>query len=477
MSRVARRPLDQAAVSAADDDFYSNHPEMIDGSGNRIPLSPSDPRQRDMRSEWMDYYVANGGELEEPESEREPGDTEEPCSHDPPGPEPTIRARWSKSEVTPDHNSAQPPATPPTDTIPEEAKVILEVDTTEVPDGTAATIEIHQCVTDTAVPDGTLRHLEVRGNRVVDTDSGDRPVWVFEARHRPWDPWNIPYYYFSVTVDYRGLRAATMRDYEGAESLCLRVKYWHVCLSESGSLAGVLPETAAVKQILEGLGHSKADTPDYKITGTPRRPWPALNIYGSHIRNTYVFHQASHGDCNHRTTGRSALGPPHNYSDPPDDIPDPANWRGTETFGPRGLFGDTEIQNTTDVPSVPRYLWYASTCLTGWNSSFADALIARGCRNVIAFRRTIPDADAPELAKKIYRKWVNTYRLDPEKIPDCFWAYAGDYYDSMRPVLFGPGGGRATGSSGLSPLAVVGIVIAAVAVGVLIGVALYSLLK
>src|SRR2546426_12276323 len=109
MSRVAKRPLNQAVVRAADDQFYAAHPEMLHEDGSRIPLDPSDPRQRALRSEWMDYYVANGGELEEPEPEREAGSSEEPCSHPPEGPEPTITARWSKPEVTPDHNSVVAP--------------------------------------------------------------------------------------------------------------------------------------------------------------------------------------------------------------------------------------------------------------------------------------------------------------------------------------------------------------------------------
>lgn len=80
MSRVARRPLNQAAVQFADDEFYANHPEMVDANGHRIPLSPSDPAQAGMRSEWMDYYVANGGELEGDETgSTQPGDPKEPC--------------------------------------------------------------------------------------------------------------------------------------------------------------------------------------------------------------------------------------------------------------------------------------------------------------------------------------------------------------------------------------------------------------
>lgn len=62
--RVAKRPLDPAATKAASDQFYANHPEMIDAEGKRIPIHPSSAAHRAYRTEWMDLYVANGGALE-----------------------------------------------------------------------------------------------------------------------------------------------------------------------------------------------------------------------------------------------------------------------------------------------------------------------------------------------------------------------------------------------------------------------------
>src|SRR5215475_3775733 len=58
MSRKAELPLDSAAVKAADDQFYANHPELIQ-DGKRVPLDPHDPAQASLRSEWMDLYEAN----------------------------------------------------------------------------------------------------------------------------------------------------------------------------------------------------------------------------------------------------------------------------------------------------------------------------------------------------------------------------------------------------------------------------------
>lgn len=472
MSRVAKRPLNSAAVHAADDQFYANHPEMIDSNGRRIPLSPSDPTQAALRSEWMDLYIANGGELEGEEEDNEetpPAPVEDcPSGDEEEEPTSTITARWSKAMVRPDQNSSTPPATPPTDTVPANAKVEMLVDTTNVPDGKGAQIEIYRCVDGASVPGAVFNNLEVRGNKVVDPATGAPPVYVFAAPQKPWDVWDAPYFYFKTVVDHEGLTYETPKDFRGNATACLRVDYWHVCLAESSTLSGVLPECNTVNGILAGVSGSQCSVVNYATMNT------ALNVYGSHIRNTYVFHQASHGNVRNRNTGAS-IGTVTS-SQPPDDVPDPANWRSVVSFTPNPRFGDAEINTVASIPSTPRYLWYSSTCLTGWESSFADAMIARGTRNVLAFRRTIPDAEAPQLAQKFYNKWAGTYNLDPSKIPDCFFEFASDHYDNMRPVLFGAGGGQATGS-GLSGGEIALIAVGAVVGGLLVGAAIYTLLN
>ena len=478
-NRRATRPLNEAAAQAADEEIYARHQDdprpnaLFDADGNRLPLDANDPAQADLRSEWMDAYVAHGGEVEgqpdDDDSDVAPDDTEQPCplAGGDDTPEATITCRWSKADVTPDHNNADPPASPPTDVVPDEAKVELIVDTTNVPDGTAATIEIRSCATGEVVHEGTLSNLEVRGNQVVSTDTGNRPEWVFQAAHQPWDSWNAPYFYFHATVDYQGLEGETPSDHEANEADCLRVVYWHVCYSDSTSLSGVAPECNTVAAILKGVAHSRSQAVDHRQESIP------LAQYGSHIRNTYVFHQASHGDALNRSAPHASI-TTVTSSLPPDDVSDPANWRSIVYLTPMPRFGDAEIGTEASVPSVPRYLWYSSTCLTGWESSFADALIARGCRNVIAFRVTIPDSEAPEMARDFYTQWANDYQLDPEKIPDCFFQAGADHYRHMRPILYGAGGGQITG---LSTGAIVAIAIAAIAVGAVIGIGLYALLR
>ena len=69
MSRV-KRPLNMAAVSAADEAMYAkyeNEPRpnaLYNADGTRKKLSGTDPQQEDLRREWIAFYAANGGELE-----------------------------------------------------------------------------------------------------------------------------------------------------------------------------------------------------------------------------------------------------------------------------------------------------------------------------------------------------------------------------------------------------------------------------
>ncbi len=58
MSRqTAELPLNSIAVQQADNQFYADHPELIE-NGKRIPLDNDDPAQAGLRREWMALYNA-----------------------------------------------------------------------------------------------------------------------------------------------------------------------------------------------------------------------------------------------------------------------------------------------------------------------------------------------------------------------------------------------------------------------------------
>lgn len=345
-------------------------------------------------------------------------------------PEPTIEAKWSKSEVTPDHNSSFPPASAPTDTVAEEAKVKLLVKTTEVPDGTGASITIYSHV---GAPVESLGELEVKGGKVVDKSSGAEPEWVFQAEHQPWTPYDTPFFYFRVSVNFKGLEAETPSDPEKQEQQCLRVIYWHACVSDTradnndGLTTGA--EMAEIAGILGKGKHHKVLQQGFNQRNV------AVNLWGSVLRNTFAYHHASHGDIVDRSTGAQLdagnQNPPRNAV---------GNWRSVICLGRTDL-GDAEVSSEPDVPSAPRYLAYLDTCVAGWEPSFANAFINRGTQNVIAFRMYIPDGDARKMARDFYKKWCNTHKCDPDKIPVVFFEAGAPFYRSMRPVLFGQGGG------------------------------------
>lgn len=85
MSRAAR-PLNMAAVSAADEAMYAkyeNEPRpnaLYSADGTRKKLSGTDPKQEDLRREWLALYAANGGKLEGPTPPPKPcDDPNQPC--------------------------------------------------------------------------------------------------------------------------------------------------------------------------------------------------------------------------------------------------------------------------------------------------------------------------------------------------------------------------------------------------------------
>lgn len=58
-------PLNQEAVKAADDEFYSKHPELIGKNGERVPIHPTKAEHTKERDEWIDLYKKHSGERED----------------------------------------------------------------------------------------------------------------------------------------------------------------------------------------------------------------------------------------------------------------------------------------------------------------------------------------------------------------------------------------------------------------------------
>lgn len=360
---------------------------------------------------------------------------------------------------------------------PDDSLVTPLVITSEVPDETPATIEVYDAVTDQLVPGGRMGSLVVRGGKVVNASTGDPPRVSFRFANKPYESWDKPYFYFKATVDYQDLKIETPKDYTAQPGDCLRVRYWHMCMSETKTSIGesCRRECRGVRDTLNGVENSAADYQDFNTDAFN------LPVWGSVIRNVYTLFSSSHGSI--RKLSDNSV--PDCPDDRPPELPTSEYcslmcycvWGSGPGMGP--WIGARELNLADKVISVPRYLLYSSSCLTGWEPSLAEAIIAKGCRNVLCFRKVVFCDDCEALTKKFFDKWATIHKLDPSKIPDVFFEVASDYYRTMRPVLYGAGGGAITGSDGLSPWAIVGIVaavVAVVAVGVLVGAAVLGLL-
>lgn len=350
-------------------------------------------------------------------------------------PKPTIKAKWTRVDTRPDHNGRRfPPHSPPTDRVQNKAKARMRVTLTNVPNGTKAKITVFHCHTGAKVKDGVLDNLTVHANRVIDSATGLMPFFVFEDKHNLWDPWDKPYYFFKVEVDYQGLSFETPKDFKAKPEETMRIRYWHVSVSDAiadtpaGGNLTTRSEMREIATILRRKKHHSVYTHAFNTNIVPVSHW------GSILRNSYIYHHASHGDIiNPAGAQLNVAGNP-----PP---PQPGSWNSVVVLG-NSTFGAAEVKQTANVPSVPRYLVYMDTCVAGWETSLGKAFITRGTQNYIAFRMYIPDGDARDMARKFYRKWSGTHLCDPDRIAQVFYDVGSPYYSSMRPILLGKGGGQ-----------------------------------
>jgi outer membrane protein OmpA-like peptidoglycan-associated protein len=370
---------------------------------------------------------------------------------------PRLRARWSKPEVVPVHNSNWVPNTPPTDAVPDECVVELLVDTVGVSDGTPASLQIMDAVTRTPVPDGAIQHLEVRDGKVVVPATNARPAWSPTASQLPWATWDKPFVYFVATVG--NLSGESSRDYAIDPDQVLRIRWWYSLVSDGLADASGLTTTAEVAMLEGILGQKpsrKVDTTTFATKQVAKAQW------GSVLRNSYAYHHASHGTLLCRTCGRVRLvqggtgrgfyvGEPGSSEPPPDLCPGghPPAVRSAIAIAKFDSFlGEPELKDQAAVPSVPRYLVYLNMCLAGWEPSLATAFMLRGTQHVVAFGMEIPDGEATVLARQFYRTWAQIYDCDPAKIPDVFFQVAPSFEKTMLPRLYGPRGGAAKAAAG-----------------------------
>ncbi len=343
----------------------------------------------------------------------------------------TIKAKWSKTEVLPRYRNVA-------GAIPDVCKVSLNVDLTNVPDGTKGVILVCHCASGSMVKNGRIP-CQVSGGKLVDAKTKKAPEFSFGPEQTPWDPHDQPFFFFKVSIQHQGLRFATPADLkDGGQAL--RVKYYHVCVGDHWADVGGLTtgaEASEIEGILSAVPHSEAHA------AMAAEPSPTFAAWSRRMLGTYAYHHGSHGTCEDRITKAfiSVRPPPRGHGDPP-QCP-VGNWRsvvvlsGASASDTDAVLGDDELRDEKTFPEVPRYLAYLDCCLAGWEPSLGRAFRARGTQYVIAFRRTIPDGDARDMARRFHRKWAQTHKLDPAKIRDLFFEVGAPFFGTMRPVLIG----------------------------------------
>ncbi len=361
---------------------------------------------------------------------------ESPCEQRPSDPSAPVvlDIRWEKSEVIPVFRNPDGTNQPP-----DAALVSPLVEVRNIPDGTAATIEVRHADTGALVRNGTIGGLAVQGGKVVDPATGKPPDWSFQAVHLPWDPFDKPFYFFVAKVG--AVTERTSREFESRPQLCLRVVYFHATTSDAIADAGGLTTQAEMAEIA-GILESNS------FHGTLQTTFTGDNLpladFGAAIRNTYTLHHASHGVvfCPIHKKTFSLVNSvrtvcPVVAGDPPKSV----IAIGTPSLTKIALFGGTEIAQPGPVPSVPRYLAYLDCCDGGFEPALANAFLSRGTQNVIAFGMTIPDSEARQMAREFHNKWAGIHKCDPSKIADVFFDVSMAHAATMRPILFGAAGG------------------------------------
>jgi hypothetical protein len=364
-----------------------------------------------------------------------------------------LRAHWSKYEVVAAHNTNFPPATPPTDALPEECKVELLVDTEGVADGAPARLQVMHAVTRAAVPGAAIEGLVVRGGKVVDPATGKPPVWSATARQLPWEQWDKPFFYFVAAVGE--LAGESPRDWEADPTQVVRVRWLFNLVADQLADEGIgkLTTRDEVNELAALVGRSPS-TASHKTTIA--QPVIQRNEWGSVLRDCYAYHHACHGVVLCLRCHYPIVHPPGRLGTP---VTPPARglylaptvctcgdqWQPGQSVIAVDDFsqylGHAEVADAAAVPSTPRYLAYLDCCRSGWEPSLADALIARGTQNVIGFHMAIPDDDARLMARRFYTTWVGAYGCDPTKIAEVFFQVAPPFWRPMGPHLFGAGGG------------------------------------
>jgi len=252
-----------------------------------------------------------------------------------------VRAVWNPAVVNPHHNAAWGNVTAyiaqnSFDTLTrsgtQDSLTTMEIDTLNVPNGTAATITIVHGTAQAAgqrpadigfitalnetthqydeqlAPDATvIRNLEVQNNQVVVAGSNRRPTHRFHQRKtRPLDLWGAPrqgvqagndshdpYYYFIVTLTSGGPFGTARKTSTNA----LQLRYWHISVGDAIADMDAHGDLGSLKAA-HYFANSTTDANNVCQVGWFNQSGPkedVRKIWGSMVRNSYMYCHLLHG--------------------------------------------------------------------------------------------------------------------------------------------------------------------------------------
>jgi hypothetical protein len=133
-----------------------------------------------------------------------------------------------------------------------------------------------------------------------------------------------------------------------------------------GHLPGAYSEGDQIKTVLESKGHN---------VNMKRHP-VTKHDFLTNLQNKYIVHLAGHG--------------------------------GVSGGQVKFCFDDVDVypSDISALSSVPRRLFYAGTCKSGYNDSMASAFREKGTDYYVGFTENIPDWGAKYFGDLVYEKWL-----------------------------------------------------------------------
>ena len=320
-------------------------------------------------------------------------------------------------------------------------KPILSVATKGIPDETIAAVEIFQYKqNDKPTSIQKITDLKIVKDKLVD-GKGKKPEYRFPWHDSIYD-YKRTQYYYQVTID----RIIKSMAQDAATMLQLK-HHDGVVSNPDGSLSGAegqwviaylsnqAPCIEAVADAVQITGH---EVESYSGTGTKVTTKFFKKLMA---RNLFLHHQDSHGMayCTkhvfsnawlEESTTVGADGVQEWYCP---ECKNNANAVGFICCAEEIYFEASDVKS---LDRAPKILLFAGCCLTAITDVYPKKWLEKGTRWYIGWAVPVGQNTANNFAQAFYKRWMEFYSMDPDKVSDAFNDIRAPYL-SKRPRIFG----------------------------------------